>query len=316
MRGLFPPSEYPDLLVGLDPADDAAVYRLAPDQALIVTTDFFTPVVDTPYEFGAIAAANSLSDVYAMGGRPILALNIVAFPPQLPPEILTEILRGGAEKARQAGVVIAGGHTVQDEEPKYGLAAVGLAHPDRLMTKAGARPGDLLALTKPLGTGVITTAGKQEKANPEHLAGAIGWMTRLNDRACALALEFSVRGATDITGYGLLGHALEMAEASKVRLTFELGAVPFLQGAKEYAARGLFPGGTHDNRDYFGPKVEAAKHLLETEVMLLFDSQTSGGLLLCVPAEKHVAFEMRAAELMQPAWIIGRVGDGSGIEVK
>jgi len=315
LRGLFPPTEYPDLLVGLNPADDAAVYRLGPDQALIVTTDFFTPVVDTPYEYGAIAAANSLSDVYAMGGRPILALNIVAFPPQLPPEILTEILRGGAEKAREAGVVIAGGHTVQDKEPKYGLAAIGLVHPDRMMTKTGARPGDWLVLTKPLGTGVITTAGKQEKAKPEHLAGAIEWMSRLNDRACALAQEFSVRGATDITGYGLLGHALEMAEASGVGLEIDLKAVPLMEGAKEYAAAWLFPGGTHDNRAYFGPRVKSAAGIAEPDLMLLFDSQTSGGLLLCVPAEKRDAFEKRAREMVQAVWFVGRVTEGEGIRV-
>lgn len=303
------------MLVGLDPADDAAVYRLGPDQALIVTTDFFTPVVDTPYEYGAIAAANSLSDVYAMGGRPILALNIVAFPPQLPPEILTEILRGGAEKAREAGVVIAGGHTVQDKEPKYGLAAIGLVHPDRLMTKTGARPGDLLVLTKPLGTGVITTAGKQEKAKPEHLAGAMEWMTRLNDRACALAQEFSVRGATDITGYGLLGHALEMAEASGVGLEIDLKAVPLMEGAKEYAAAWLFPGGTGDNRAYFGPRVKAAAGIADPDLMLLFDSQTSGGLLLCLPAEKREAFEKRATQMEQAVWFVGRVVDGEGIGI-
>jgi len=303
------------LLVGLNPADDAAVYRLRPDQALIVTTDFFTPVVDTPYEYGAIAAANSLSDVYAMGGRPILALNIVAFPPDLPPEILTEILRGGAEKAREAGVVIAGGHTVQDKEPKYGLAAIGLVHPDRLMTKTGARPGDLLVLTKPLGTGVITTAGKQEKAKPEHLARAIEWMTRLNDRACALAQEFSVRGATDITGFGLLGHALEMAEASGVGLEIDLKAVPLMEGAKEYAAAWLFPGGTQDNRAYFGPRVKSAAGIADPDLMLLFDSQTSGGLLLCVPAEKRKAFEKRATQMEQAVWFVGRVVEGEGIKV-
>jgi selenide,water dikinase len=304
------------LLVGLNPADDAAVYRLAPDQALIVTTDFFTPVVDTPYEFGAIAAANSLSDVYAMGGRPILALNIAAFPPDLPPEILTEILRGGAEKARQAGVVIAGGHTVQDKEPKYGLAAIGLVHPDRVMTKAGARPGDLLVVTKPLGTGVITTAGKQEKVKPEHLAGAIEWMLRLNDRACELAREFELRGATDITGFGLIGHALEVAEASGVGLEIYLNSVPLMGGAKEYAGAGQFPGGTHDNRAYFGPRVKAAAGIADPDLMLLFDSQTSGGLLLCVPREKREAFERRAKEMEQAVWFIGRVVEGKGIEVK
>jgi selenide,water dikinase len=303
------------LLVGLDPADDAAVYRLGPDQALIVTTDFFTPIVDTPYEYGAIAAANSLSDVYAMGGRPILALNIVAFPPDLPPEILTEILRGGAEKARGAGVVIAGGHTVQDKEPKYGLAAVGLVHPDRVMTKAGGRPGDLLVLTKPLGTGVIATAGKQEKVKPEHLSGAIEWMLHLNDRAAQLAQEFGVRGATDISGFGLLGHALEMAEASGVGLEIDLKAVPIMEGAKEYAAAWLFPGGTHDNRAYFGQRVKAAAGIADPDLMLLFDSQTSGGLLLCVPAEKREAFEWRATQMEQAVWFIGRVAKGEGVGV-
>ncbi len=271
-------------------------------------------MVDTPYEYGAIAAANSLSDVYAMGGRPVLALNIVAFPPQLPAEILTEILRGGAEKARQAGVVIAGGHSVQDKEPKYGLVAVGLVHPDRVMTKAGAKPGDWLALTKPLGTGVITTAGKQEKAKPEHLAGAIGWMQRLNDKAGELAREFELRGATDVTGFGLLGHLLEMADASKVGFEIDLNAVPLMEGAKDYAAAWLFPGGSSDNRDFFGPRVKA-QGIADPDLMLLFDSQTSGGLLLCVPPAKREAFERRAKDMEQPVWVVGRVVEGEGIEV-
>jgi len=272
-------------------------------------------VVDTPYEYGTIAAANSLSDVYAMGGRPVLALNIVAFPPDLPPEILTEILRGGAEKAREAGVVIAGGHTVQDKEPKYGLAAVGFVHPDRLMTKAGARPGDLLVLTKPLGTGVITTAGKQEKVKSDDLDAAITWMQRLNDRAALLAQEFGLRGATDVTGFGLMGHAIEMAEASKVGLSFDVAAVPFMQGAADYAGAWLFPGGTHDNHEFFRPKVDAAAGLPDWKVMLLFDSQTSGGLLLCVPAAKRDAFEKRATQMEQAVWFIGRVTKGEGISV-
>ena len=204
---MFPAPDYPDLLVGLGQPDDAAVWKLDDDRVLIVTTDFFTPVVDDPYDYGAISAANSLSDIYAMGGSPFLALNIAALPPGLPPEISGEILRGGAEKAREAGVVIAGGHTVQDEEPKFGLVCLGFAHPDLLMTKSAAHPGDALVITKPLGFGVTTTAIKDQKARSEHIEEVVIWMKRLNRKASDLAQSFGVKAATDISGFSLLGHA-------------------------------------------------------------------------------------------------------------
>ena len=315
IHGLFQPQDFPDLLVGLDSPDDAAVWKLDESNALILTTDFFTPVVDDPYDYGAIAAANALSDVYAMGGRPFLALNIAALPPNLPPEISSEIIRGGAEKAREAGVIIAGGHTIQDMEPKYGLVVLGRVHPDRLLTKAGARPGDRLVLTKPLGFGVTTTALKREVAEPQDVEEVVGWMKHLNAGAAQLAAEFSLHGATDVTGFSLLGHGLEMADASQVGLQIRFEAVPFVSCARKYAEGWNFPGGTSDNRLFFGSRVKFSPAIDEENRMLLFDAQTSGGLLLAVPAEKITAFLKRAAETGQSAWEIGEVISGSGIEV-
>lgn len=315
IEGMFEPANYPDLLVGLGAPDDAAVWRLDERRALVATTDFFTPVVDEPFEYGAIAAANALSDVYAMGGAPFLALNVAAFPPDLPSDLLGEILRGGAEKAREAGVVIAGGHTIQDKEPKYGLIVLGFVDPQRMITKGGARPGDRLVLSKPLGFGVITTALKRGMAAPEDVAEAIGWMTRLNRRAAELALEFGVRGGTDITGFGFIGHAWEMAEASGVGLRVEFDSVPFTRGARRYADEWTFPGGSLDNRLYYGSHVSFLRELTEAEQMLLFDAQTSGGLLLAVPAERLAAMTRRAAELGQPLWVIGEVLEGGEIQV-
>jgi selenide,water dikinase len=303
------------LLLGLRESDDAAVYRLSPDQALILTTDFFTPIVDTPFEYGAIAAANSLSDVYAMGGRPFLALNIAAFPPELPPEFLSEILRGGAEKVREAGAVVAGGHTVQDQEPKYGLVCAGLVHPERLILKSGARVGDALILSKPLGTGVIATAGRSLKARPSDLQQAVDWMKQLNNQASELARELGVRGGTDISGFGLLGHSVELAEASGVGLHLQARSVPFLEGADRYAANGEVPGGTQDNRRFFAPKVSFTTAIPEERQILLFDAQTSGGLLLCVPHHRLEEFQGRARKMSLPIWTIGEVISGSGIEI-
>ncbi len=303
-------------MVGLESPDDAAIWRLSDEQAIVVTTDFFTPVVDTPYEYGSIAAANSLSDVYAMGGRPFLALNIAALPDHLPAEISSEILRGGAEKALEAGVVIAGGHTVKDKEPKYGLVAIGFVHPQKIISKSGLKPGDVLVLTKPLGAGVTTTALKQEKAEEAHVKEAIEWMSRLNRTAGELAVEFGVHGGTDITGFGFLGHASEMAEASGVSLHFEFSKIPFLSGAHGYAERGIFPGGAFDNKGYFEKFVQFSTDINEPSQMLLFDPQTSGGLLFGVAREKLSTFEARAKELNQPYWVIGEVHTGKGIEVK
>jgi len=316
LQALFRPEEYPELLVGLGAPDDAAVWRLSADQAVVVTTDFFTPVVDGAYDYGAIAAANALSDLYAMGARPILALNVAAMPPDLPIDLIGEIFRGGAEKVREAGAVLAGGHTVQDQEPKFGLVAVGLAAPDRLMTKGGARPGDVLVLTKPLGTGVTTTALKRGIAEAAHVEQAIGWMSRLNADASALALEQGVRGATDITGYGLLGHGLEMAEASRVRMVLHARAIPFLAGARSYVLAGCIPGGSADNQVYFGPRVRFDPSVDEYSRSLLFDAQTSGGLLLCLPAASQQAFLSAAADRNLPVWVIGSVEPGEGIEVR
>jgi selenide,water dikinase len=303
-------------LVGLSTPDDAAVWRLSDEQAIVVTTDFFTPVVDTPYEYGAIAAANSLSDVYAMGGKPFLALNIAALPDDLPLEISREILRGGAEKAREAGVVIAGGHTVKDKEPKYGLVALGFVHPQKIIGKNGLKAGDLLILTKPLGGGVTTTAIKQEKAGDADVAEVLEWMSRLNRAASELAVEFGVRGGTDVTGFGLLGHAMEMAEASGVSLHFDFEKLPFLGGARGYAEKGIFPGGAFDNETFFRPNVRFAEGLDKAARMLLFDPQTSGGLLFGLAREKLSAFENAARKRDQPYWLVGEAREGKGIEVR
>jgi selenide,water dikinase len=303
-------------LVGLEGPDDAAVWQLDEKRALVVTTDFFTPVVDDPYDYGSIAAANSLSDIYAMGGQPFLALNIAGLPPDLPTEISSEILRGGAEKTKEAGVVIAGGHTVQDKEPKYGLVALGFAEKDKMLTKAGLKPGDALVITKPLGFGCTTTALKQGKASEADVREVVDWMTRLNQTAGLLAVEFGLSAATDVTGFSLLGHGFEMAEASGVALHFVDAQIPFVSGARKYAEMWTFPGGASDNRTHFGSHITFDASIEEAEQMLLFDPQTSGGLLLGVPKDKLHAFQERAKELDQPIWVIGEVHSGSGIKVQ
>ena len=315
IQGIFDPADYPDLLVGLGDPDDAAVWRLEEDRALVVTTDFFTPVVDDPYDYGAIAAANALSDVYAMGGSPFLALNIAAMPPDLPTEITSSILRGGAEITRQAGVVIAGGHTIQDKEPKYGLIVLGFVNPRHMLTKGGIKPGDRLVLTKPLGFGTTTTALKRGIAEPQDVSEVVGWMKRLNKGASELALEFELPGGTDITGFSLLGHAWEMADASGVALTFEYNRIPFTTSARRYAQDFVFPGGASDNRLFYEPHVRFSDEIDEPARMLLFDPQTSGGLLLAVPAQKLDVFLRRAADTGQSAWEIGEAQTGEGISV-
>jgi selenide,water dikinase len=302
--------------VGLNSPDDAAVWKLDDTRDLVVTTDFFTPVVDDPYDYGAIAAANSLSDVYAMGGEPFLALNIAALPPDLPFEISSEIIRGGAEKAREAGVVIAGGHTVQDKEPKFGLVVLGFVPHGRSLTKSGAKPGDHLFITKPLGFGVTTTALKREQAEQKDVEQAVMWMKRLNRDASRLAIEFNLTGATDITGFSLLGHASEVANASNVQIRFKMKNIQFLDGAEKYAAMGTFPGGAFDNRTFFGKHVQFDNKIDESHQMLLFDPQTSGGLLLCVPENLIDSFRQRTKELSLPTWEIGEAKPGSGISVE
>ena len=316
MKDVFDAASFPDLLVGLHEPDDAAVWRLDDDRALVVTTDFFTPVVDDGYDYGSIAAANSLSDVYAMGGQPFLALNVAALPDDLPDEISREIIRGGAEKAREAGVVIAGGHTVKDKEPKYGLVAIGFVDPRKMLSKDGLKVGDTLVLTKPLGFGVTTTALKREQAEEKDVQEAIEWMKRLNKYASQLAIEFGLRGGTDVTGYSILGHGLEMAQASGVSLAFDFEKIPFISGARKYAERGCFAGGAFDNKSHFESRVKFGDSIDEENQMLMFDPQTSGGLLLGVPHEKLKALLARANELDQAVWEVGRVEAGSGIRVK
>ena len=298
--------------MGLGEADDAAVYRLNDGLALIATTDFFTPIVDEPYAYGSIAAANALSDIYAMGGRPILALNILALPASLPSHISAEIIRGGAEKTREAGAIIAGGHSIQDEEPKYGLVAIGLVDPARLMKTGGARPGDVLVLTKPLGTGCITTALKNGQTKLDDVEAAIDSMQRLNRAAAEAATGAGASGATDITGFGLLGHAVEMATLSHVRLRFRFDAIPWLPGALQYGEMIMFPGGAFNNRLYYTSNVNIAAHLQEYQQMLLWDPQTSGGLLLALsPAQLSTFQTLMAADF----WVVGQVLEGGGIEV-
>jgi selenide, water dikinase len=305
--------DHPNLLVGLKTGDDAAVYRLDAERALVQTVDFFPPVVDDPFTYGAIAAANSMSDVYAMGGEVILALNIAAFPDNLPPEVLADIFRGGAEKVAEGGGIVAGGHTITDKEPKYGLCVTGIVHPDHILTKGDVRAGDRLFLTKALGTGVITTALKQEVAAPEYVGRAVASMLMLNRLAAQIAQEVGVRGATDITGFGLLGHASEMAVASGVDLRIAAASVPLLPGAAQYAAAGVWAGGMWRNRHHVlgsdrgrsGLLAVVAEDVAEDLVGLLCDPQTSGGLLLALPPAAVERFKARCASRGQTAWEIG-----------
>jgi selenide, water dikinase len=305
------------MLVGLGVPDDAAVYRIADDLALVQTVDFFPPIVDDPYTFGAIAAANALSDIYAMGGRPILALAIAGFPENLPAEIIAAILQGGADKVAEASAVVAGGHTVIDKEPKYGLCVTGLVHPDHITAKAHARPGDVLLLTKPLGTGVITTAHKRGAVADEHLQAAVASMLRLNRRAAELAAAAGPHSATDITGYGLLGHAGELARNSSAKLAISLERVPLLPGALNYARQGILPGGLGRNREFLLSDgfVRLADGLDEARAQLLFDPQTSGGLLFALPAKAAAELTAHMAQADEPCWEIGQVAEGSGIDV-
>lgn len=315
LQNLLAAKAHPRLLVGLDVADDAAVYQLNDRQALISTVDFFTPVVDDPYDYGSIAAANAMSDVYAMGGEVLFALNIAAFPPDMDPALVTEILHGGADKVIEAGGVVAGGHTVQDQEPKYGLAVTGLVHPEHIFTKEGARPSDWLILSKPLGTGTVSTALKREIAHPDHTADMIESMKQLNRCTAVAGQAVGVRAATDITGFGLLGHATEMTQAGGVRFRFLNSAIPLLPGAADYAAEWIFPGGASNNKAFYSHLVQFDESIPEDGQMLLWDTQTSGGLLLAVPADRVDDFFAECAEHEQQAWAIGEVIEGEGIEV-
>ena len=306
---------HPDLLVGLDSIDDAAVYRLNAEQGIVSTADFFPPVVDDPYAFGAIAAANAMSDVYAMGGEVLFALNLVAFPENLDPEILAEILRGGRDKVAEAGGVIAGGHTVTDKEPKYGLAVTGVVHPQHILTKGNAKIGDVLILTKPLGTGVITTAHKREQVDEGDLQAAIAGMSRLNRDASRLLRTHPIHACTDITGFGLLGHAWEMSLQSEGGMRFEWERLPWLAGEQRYAAAGCVPGGTWRNAEFLSEHVRLASHLGDTERALLYDPQTSGGLFAAVAPDTWPALQAAFARADHACWQIGVVVAEPGIEV-
>jgi selenide,water dikinase len=306
---MLPPVDDPDLLVGSDTLDDAAIYRLNDDIALVQTVDFFTPVVDDPFDFGRIAAANAFSDIYAMGARPLTALNIVSFPSGvLPLEYLGRILLGGAETARLASATIVGGHTIDDPEPKYGLAVTGIVKPGEEMTNAAARPGDLLVLTKPLGTGVIATAIKMGKATPEATAAATASMVRLNRSGAEVAREYGIRALTDVTGFGLLGHLSEMCRASKVCADLWFDSLPFLPGAVELARQGVAPGGTRRNLEFVEPWTAFAEALEPWQRLLCADAQTSGGLVLCVPPDRIEAVVAALQERSTPAAaVIGRM---------
>ena len=285
------------------------------DLAIVVTLDFFTPIVDEPYAYGAIAAANSLSDVYAMGAEPLLALNVAAMPNKIPLEIAAEIMRGGAEKAREAGILVAGGHTVRDDEPKYGLVVLGTIHPDAVTRKGGAQPGDRLLLTKPLGAGVVTTALMRDNATAEEVRTATESMMRLNRDAARLAAQFGATAVTDVTGFGLLGHAAEMAERGGVRLLFDFAALPFLPGAERLGEALNYPGGAHDNRRHFGPAVEFRGAFAEWQELLCFSPETSGGLLIAVAEEKvQGALEKARADGLFCVEI-GTVAPGRGLQV-
>lgn len=303
------------LLVGLAAPDDASVYKLSDEQAVVLTVDFFAPLVDDPYQYGALAAANAMSDIYAMGAEVTLALNIAAFPDDMGPDVVAEILRGGADKVAEAGAVIAGGHTIIDSEPKYGLCVMGLIHPEQIYTKAGTRPGDLLYLSKPLGTGIVTTAAKFEEAEPEHLEAAVGSMTLLNRCASHVVREVEAHAMTDVTGFGILGHGYEMAAAGGVEVRFSAAAIPALPGALEYAYRGIITGGAARNRKYLQGKVSISQEVTEEIAHLLYDPQTSGGLLFAVPEERAAAVESGFAREALPIWRVGEVAEGQGVTV-
>ena len=315
LQDIFPADRFPNLLVGLRVSDDAAVYRINDEIAIIQTLDFFPPVVDDPYDYGAIAATNAMSDVYAMGGEVVMALNICGFPEKLPAEVLSEILRGGAEKVAEAGGVLAGGHTVDDAEPKFGLSVMGIIHPAQVLTKADARPGDVLVLTKPLGVGIITTALKGEVADPAHVAAAVESMKKLNRQAARLVRQVGVHACTDITGFALLGHGYEMAEKSGVQLRFYLDKLPFLDGAVAYAKQWLFPAGTCSNERAYEQGVTFAPDVSEEMQQLLYTPETSGGLLVSVAPEKADALRSLFAEAGHPCWVVGEVLEGEGVRV-
>jgi selenide,water dikinase len=308
------PHSNPDLLIGLAPSDDAAVYRLDDERALVFTLDFFPPIVDDPATFGAIAAANALNDVFAMGGRPLVALSIAAFPESLPRDAVSAILTAAAAKVMEAGGLLAGGHTLREEEPKYGLAVVGTVSPDAIWTKAGAQPGDVLYLTKPLGTGLLVHGQKEGRTDPAHLAEATRWMQVLNAGAADALRGFAPNAVTDVTGFGLLGHAYELAERSGVAVELDASALPALAGALELAAAGVRTGGDSRNRDFAGAFV-TVDGATDGQVALAFDPQTAGGLLVSLPEERAAALEQAAGARDVFLARIGSIAAGNGIRL-
>lgn len=302
----IPKNEDENLLVGLDTSDDAAVYKLSEDIATIQTLDFFTPMVDDPYIFGEIAATNALSDVYAMGGKPLLALNIVGFPISQSMDILGEILRGGANKVKEAGAIVVGGHSIQDNEPKYGLSVTGVVHPEKVLKNSSARTGDVLILTKPLGIGIINTAIKGEVASKEAYDKAVKSMTTLNKYAAEIMLDYDISSCTDVTGFGLMGHAYEMASGSNKTIRVFKDTVEYIEEAKEYAKMGMIPSGCYKNREYLKGKYETNNVELWLED-ILFDPQTSGGLLISCKKEDHIEILERLNKLELNSFIVGEV---------
>ena len=297
--------------MGNQTGDDAAVYKINDQTALIFTVDFFPPITDDPYQFGAIAAANALSDVYAMGGKPLMALNVVGFPADLAKDMLADVLKGGYAKAAEAGCLIVGGHTVDDPEPKYGMAVIGIVEPGKQVTNAGAKAGDVLVLTKPLGTGIITTAGKQGKASTEVMQGALDTMATLNRAAADAMVAVGVNACTDVTGYGLMGHLRGMVRASEVGATINASAVPVLPGAWELLEQDIAPGGTHRNLDSVSDSVKWHSELTQRQQIMLCDAQTSGGLLISVPKAKlpELLSKLEAAGT-QVAAVVGEITQG------
>jgi selenide,water dikinase len=310
----FVPASSGDLLVGLDPPDDAAVYRLDAERAIVLTTDFFPPMLDDPAVFGAVAAANALNDVFAMGGRPLLALSIAAFPEELPLATVRAIFDAAAAKVAEAHAILAGGHTIRDAEPKYGLAVVGTVHPDAIWRKSSARPGDALFLTKPLGTGLVLTGVREGVLGSAELDAVTRWMTMLNDQAAETLRPFAPTAVTDVTGFGLFGHAHEVAWRSSVRLVLEADRLPVLPGAVEAAARGLKTGGDARNREYAARSVELDGRQ-ERVAPIGYDPQTAGGLLVCLPADKAAVLEASFAAQSLFLARIGRVDEGSGVAI-
>jgi selenide,water dikinase len=311
----FVPVEAENLLVGLSPADDAAVYKLDDERALVFTLDFFPPLVDDPATFGRIAATNALNDVFAMGGAPLLALSIAAFPEELPTEVLAAVVAAADEQVRAAGALLAGGHTIRDREPKYGLAVVGTVRPDGLWPKSGARPGDALFLTKPLGTGLVLAGHGKGLVGDAELAAAVRWMTTLNGPAADALRPFEPNAVTDVTGFGLFGHAHETAERSGVRIRIDAQAMPALEGALEVAREGVRTGGDPRNRDFAGPHVEAVG-VADELVTLGYDAQTAGGLLVSLPSDKGLSL---AAEFRSRGLFLERIGvveAGAGVVVE